>query len=269
MKLFKKNWNLFKKNWNKELSKAIRAGNLEDVKMAIRKGADLDNVEEKNGNTPLHIATDCEKSDRNTFKIVEKLLECGANPLKTNNLNITPLHLAISRENIGSALKLIEHGGADENIPAELGNNTYTQLAFAIEKGYDDIVFAISKRIDHLDICKTITHVDVIPTDNSSNSISELNSLGLNEQKKPSKEPIEKPNKESIEKPSEEPIEKPSKESIEKSRNNTKEKKKVVLDLSDMILVIPKKSDYDDVSSLGRSIKRKRRKYKTIDRAIL
>lgn len=67
---------------------ASKVGNIDYVKLAIAKGANL-NVKDENGSTPLHWATYYEYTD-----IIKLLLMQGANPYITDNYGLTPIDVA-------------------------------------------------------------------------------------------------------------------------------------------------------------------------------
>ena len=67
---------------------ASKSGNLDYVKLAIAKGANV-NAKDEKGSTALHWATYYEHTD-----IIRFLLMHGANPYETDNYGVTPIDVA-------------------------------------------------------------------------------------------------------------------------------------------------------------------------------
>lgn len=67
---------------------ASKSGNLDYVKLAIAKGADINTKDEK-GSTPLHWATYYEHTE-----IIRFLLMQGANPYEKDRYGLTPIDVA-------------------------------------------------------------------------------------------------------------------------------------------------------------------------------
>jgi ankyrin repeat protein len=85
-----------------QLHIACRDGfDLDFVVSLLKKGADVDLVDQKNKDTPLHhaIRAAMKKNNKNGIVIVEKLLENNANPLKPNKEGDTSIHIACSFNN--------------------------------------------------------------------------------------------------------------------------------------------------------------------------
>lgn len=74
-------------NWNKVLLKAARTGRLDEVRRALRNGADV-NAQDRNGDTALHSAV-----AMGFRRIAERLIEAGAQVNVFNKEDQTPLHL--------------------------------------------------------------------------------------------------------------------------------------------------------------------------------
>lgn len=83
---------------------AAGSGNLEMVEELIRKGADINGVNERNGFTPLHTAIQSGNKE-----LVNKLLDMGAN-VNAEDKTVSPLHLAVSSGDIDLATRLINSG---------------------------------------------------------------------------------------------------------------------------------------------------------------
>ncbi len=123
------------KHYLKEkLLKAATNGNNEDgIKNIINlvySGADV-NVQNKNGDTALHLATDNENTE-----IIKKLIEAGADVNVQNKNGDTALHLAIDNKNTEIIKKLIE-AGADVNVQNKNGD---TALHLATDNENTEII---------------------------------------------------------------------------------------------------------------------------------
>ena len=86
------------------LLSATKSGNLEYVKLAIAKGANINTKDEK-GSTPLHWATYYEYTE-----IIRFLLMEGANPYEKDNYGLTPIDVA-KFNNKRKALKIFKEFG--------------------------------------------------------------------------------------------------------------------------------------------------------------
>jgi len=121
-----------------KLGLAVTRGDLAEVKrLVIDCGANPNGQSTVEGGTPLHTA-----ADRGYLRIVEFLLEHGANPNMKNNYGSTPLHYAAMYGYPEVVELLLEHG-ANPNIQNRYG---YTPLHFAIEGCFVDVVRVL---LDH------------------------------------------------------------------------------------------------------------------------
>ncbi len=93
----------------KSLHEAAADGDIEQVKLLISKGADV-NAEDEEKKTPLHYATETGK-----MEVVQLLVEAGAEVNAGKN-DWPPLSIAVDKDNVAVAEYLIAHG-ADVNAP--------------------------------------------------------------------------------------------------------------------------------------------------------
>ena len=115
-----------------KLGFAVVRGDLDEVKrLVIDCGANPNGQSTVEGGTPLHIA-----ADRGYLRIVEFLLEHGANPNMKNNYGRTPLHIAAMYGHLEVVEFLLEHG-ANPNVRNNYG---YTPLHFAVDGCFVDVV---------------------------------------------------------------------------------------------------------------------------------
>lgn len=125
-----------------ELFRAIRDTNVERMRLAINRGADLeaknkdaifliDNVQSL-GRTPLYVAAGIPDVDENLIKL---LLEAGANPNTRNPDGQIPLHAAARGWHI-SPVELLISGGSDVNAADKDGR---TPAIIAFELGHYDM----------------------------------------------------------------------------------------------------------------------------------
>lgn len=118
------------------LHQAIREKNTEAVRTLIAEGVNVNEKEEKTGNTPLHVAVEYE-----TNKILKLLLESGVEAsMNTNNHNYqTPLQLAVKSIKKDALKILLEAVGDKELVNVRFSNNA-TLLHLAAEHGNPDIL---------------------------------------------------------------------------------------------------------------------------------
>lgn len=116
----------------KKLFIAVEQNNLEKVKSYITKGAYI-NAKDKNGETPLHLAS-C--SDHSV--IAQVLIKEGANIEAIDKFNRTPLHFAIKKNKI-EIVKLFLKNGAffDDKALCDLDENESVNLLNTIYKLFD------------------------------------------------------------------------------------------------------------------------------------
>lgn len=149
-------------DYNKMLLDASWKGEFNNVKLAIKNGADV-NIKKKNGFTPLMYAT-----QENHKEIVEHLLYKGASINVQDNLGYTALIWA-SINNCKEVVKYLVDKGADTTIQDKKG---YTAFMYANREGYFDIaelvrpksnlekilenlskeLLALEKRVDRLEV---------------------------------------------------------------------------------------------------------------------
>ena len=99
---------------------AVELGDTEIIHLLLNKqNSPAINIEDKNGNAPLHIAT--------SSAIADILLNAKANPNKTNNNKETPLHIAVGRGD-EAMVKLLKEKGAKPDA-RDHANNTPLSLA--------------------------------------------------------------------------------------------------------------------------------------------
>ena len=96
------------------LRNAIMNDRRETVEFLLTHGADP-NKKNTVGSTPLHLAVSL-----NNINIVQLLLTRGADPNKKSTVGFTPLHLAVNRNNKEIVQRLLDHG-ADPNIQNNYG----------------------------------------------------------------------------------------------------------------------------------------------------
>ncbi|MGB2697168.1 MAG: ankyrin repeat domain-containing protein [Candidatus Zixiibacteriota bacterium] len=115
-----------------DIHDAVKSGDLEKVKMLLKKNSELLNRLDKDGMTPLHRAIEAGKNDIAGF-----LIEQGADINMKDKDNDSPLHYAAIFGNLEIAKKLVTNGGTSIN---EGNIHQMTPLHFACEKGHLDIV---------------------------------------------------------------------------------------------------------------------------------
>jgi len=123
------------------LHEAAAAGDIEQVKLLISKGADV-NAKDKNGWTPLHSAAWYGRKD-----VAEVLIAKGANINETDVSGQTPLHLAAS---FGSMFvpELLLAKGANVNARDKAGNTPLHVAAGYPGASKDFLEFLLAKGAD-------------------------------------------------------------------------------------------------------------------------
>lgn len=107
--------------------------NFSKIIALLNSGAEI-NKARRNGNTPLHVA-----SERGHAKIIQALIDAGADVNKKNDDEKTPLHLAAENGEIDAIKELIANK-SDVNLKDEDGS---TPLHLAAENGNLDAVKAL------------------------------------------------------------------------------------------------------------------------------
>ncbi|WP_346863681.1 ankyrin repeat domain-containing protein [uncultured Draconibacterium sp.] len=97
----------------KELWTPTNKEHVKAIGFLIEMGANI-NAKDKDGNSPLHIATSCPRNN----KIISELLKYGADINSKNNEGVTPLMNAIQWNKYKTVKNLIKHGANvnDKNI---------------------------------------------------------------------------------------------------------------------------------------------------------
>jgi ankyrin repeat protein len=98
---------------NESLLAAALHGNVQEIKKAMSKGAEV-NCKDKNGNTPLNMV-----AKLSYYNLVRYFIEKGAEVNTSNNDQITPLHYGVEYNNIKIVQLLLEKGAnldARDNI---------------------------------------------------------------------------------------------------------------------------------------------------------
>ena len=115
---------------NKELFGEVEKGNVTEVKLLIRGGANV-NVKDEHGWTPLHYAT-------SHIEVAKVLIDNGANVNAENKYGTTPLHFAGSTE----VAKLLLDNGADVNARDGKGQ---TPLHKAVSEAHPEVADLLRK----------------------------------------------------------------------------------------------------------------------------
>jgi lysophospholipase L1-like esterase len=99
---------------NESLLAAALHGNVQEIKKAMAKGAEV-NCKDKDGNTPLNMV-----AKLSYYNLVKYFVEKGAEINTSNNDHITPLHYGVEYNNVKIVQLLLEKGA---NIDARDGIN--------------------------------------------------------------------------------------------------------------------------------------------------
>ncbi len=122
-------------NINEQLLNAARHGNMQVLRSALRKGANVNFCTKTNKITPLIMA--CQKGH---FLIVEELLkEQKLNKDQTDSAGYSALMIAIS-DNQKEIVDLLLSKGVNLNLTSDEGD---TALMIAVENEHDDIVWSL------------------------------------------------------------------------------------------------------------------------------
>jgi ankyrin repeat protein len=108
----------------KELWKPTNKEHVKAIGFLIELGGNI-NTKDKDGNTPLHIATGCPRNN----KIIEELLKYGADVNSKNKEEVTPLMNALQWNKYKTVKKLVECG---TNVN-DKNNDDQSVLSFAIK----------------------------------------------------------------------------------------------------------------------------------------
>ena len=143
----------------------------ESVKILLDGNANV-NLQETNGNTPLHLSLINASKSQDYSKVIDMLLEKNANVNITNKNNEIALNIAVKNNDYNNSLKLINKGSDVNHIdkyynPLHIAiKNNNTALAKALienganislrdkEKNYTPLNMAIE--VGNFDICKLL-----------------------------------------------------------------------------------------------------------------
>ncbi|SUW07943.1 ankyrin repeat-containing protein [Brachyspira pilosicoli] len=143
----------------------------ESVKILLDNNANI-NLQETNGNTPLHLAIINARKSQEYSKIIDMLLAKNANVNITNNNNETALNIAVKNNDYNNSIKLINKGSDVNHIdkyysPLHMSiKNNNIELAKALidnganislrdkNKNYSPLNIAIE--VGNFDICKLL-----------------------------------------------------------------------------------------------------------------
>jgi ankyrin repeat protein len=113
-----------------DLYEAIYEEDIETIKLILKNYPDRVNERDENDNTPLHKALCCGKHN-----VASLLLSYGANVCVSNNRGYTPLHEAVSSNDIKiRSVRALLEKGADVNAKAEAGYEITPLDLLATEK---------------------------------------------------------------------------------------------------------------------------------------
>jgi ankyrin repeat protein len=116
---------------------AAEYGNIDQVRLLISKGGDV-NAQDEKENTPL-----CRAVKSGKMVIVQLLVEAGADVNAMGKNGRTPLYMAVEKDNIAIAKYLIVHGadvnGGGENKPLQNApySRTEKMIELLLDKGAD------------------------------------------------------------------------------------------------------------------------------------
>lgn len=100
------------------------------------KGFEYVNLRDKNKNTPLHLAS-CALKGGDKVQIIALLLKYGANVNATNRYDSTPLHIAVSTNNLEGTKLLLQHPLIQIN---QHSNSCFTPLVYALKNRSEDLL---------------------------------------------------------------------------------------------------------------------------------
>jgi hypothetical protein len=110
---------------------AAGGGNLSDVEMLVRAGADVNKAIKEDGTTPLAVA-----ASNGHLPVVQYLVQHGADKNKAMNDGTTPLTMAAQQGQL-AVVQYLTQQGADKN---QADNDGYTPLIKAARKGHLAVV---------------------------------------------------------------------------------------------------------------------------------
>jgi ankyrin repeat protein len=116
-----------------DFHKAAKNGNLEQVIAFIEHGKEA-NEENSFGNTPLHFAG----MSPMALRVAQILLNAGGNPNTKNQKSRTPLHCAVSNNNL-ELVKLLMSYGADPTIQDVYGRTPYSNAEGETKEYFDSL----------------------------------------------------------------------------------------------------------------------------------
>jgi ankyrin repeat protein len=119
--------------------RAVRAGDMEELKSMLAKGYDVDLRNKLTGVTSLHMAATV-----NNVDMIEVLLEAGAEIDAKTKEGLTPLHLATGTNRVEAVKLLLEKGA---NIEAK-DNRGNTPLHMTVLQGWDLTEYLLDKGAD-------------------------------------------------------------------------------------------------------------------------